>query len=1020
MSVLATALLAVAVWWGFGFSSGPVSRGAVRRQLEQARTLLQQKPAEAERIARDALRQLPDSPEGLLVAGQAAILQGRLDEALKDFERLPESGDLAPSGWAIAASQLQKAGRLAEAETWWLKVLRVDASPNPRIEYAKLLCWSGRFAEGRQQLEQTLEAPGLPVLHLVWAARPDVLLDPRMAEQLGRWREAYPSDPLLPLGLGAYAEIQGRWSEAEARYAESLALSPVVVEAQLRQGRRLLESSAEQWSRWLERLSPETLKLCQQRSEYWVQVGLRAQAARADLLALQAFVAALEIDPLDRTAAYQAGILAERAGGSRNADEILAPFAARMLARSRRLDRLKFEIDKVTDRTATPETLRDIAALYAQLGHKREGIAWYRQAILADGRLLESTRTLYAELSRPDEPLPTLLAGEREEVTARLTADTSPRTPEQAFLAALLRRERPDVPLAPGSPAETGIASHGQGSIHFREEAKALGIEFRYQNAHDPARVAMRMQEFTGGGAGWLDYDRDGRLDLFAVQGTPWPAGQADTPRLARDAPAPTLRDQLYRQTKDRFQAVTTAALPPEGDYGQGVAAGDINEDGFPDLFVGNVGSDRLLRNLGDGTFEDISAEAGITARDWTTSVCIADLTGDGLSDLYAATYAEGANVYTEICRDQDGTERSCKPTIFSAAPDRFYVNAGDGSFREEAAARGFIGEDGRGLGVVAFDADDSGRLSLFVANDGTANFFFGPVEPAAEPAAESASPSVAGRTFEEQGLAAGLAFDEFGKPSASMGIAAGDVDRNGFLDFLVTNYYLESNTFYSGQGPGQFLDLTRDTGLREPSLHQLGFGTQFGDFDLDGWEDALVSNGHEGDYRDLNIPFAMPPQVFRNRGREGRGGTFEELPSSNVGRYFEGEYLGRGLTKGDWNRDGMTDVVITHLDAPLALLTNTSRRAGAAVGVTLVGTTAARIPIGTRVTVNGLTQQLTGGDGYLASNERRLIFAVGDAKAMDLEVRWPSGATVQWKGLPVSADLVLVEGAEAPLPLPR
>lgn len=999
-------------------SSGPVSRGAVRRQLEQARTLLQQQPAEAERIARDALRQLPDSPEGLLVAGQAAILQGRLDEALKDFERLPDSGDLAPSGWAIAASQLQKAGRLADAEAWWLKVLRVDPSANPRIEYAKLLCWTGRFAEGRQQLEQTLDAPGLPVLHLVWAARPDVLLDPRMAEQLGHWREAHPADPLLPLGLGAYAEIQGRWSEAETRYAESLALSPVVIEAQLRQGRRLLESSADQWSRWLERLAPETLALCQQRSEYWVQVGLRAQAARADLLALQAFVAALEIDPLDRTAAYQAGILAERVGGSRNADEILAPFAARMLARSRRLDRLKFEIDKVTDRTATPETLRDIAALYAQLGHKHEGLAWYRQAVLADGRLLESSRTLYAELSRPDEPLPTLLAGEREEVTTRLAADTSPRTPEQAFLAALLRRERPNVPFAAEAP--TGTASQAHGSIHFREEARTLGIDFRYHNAHDPARVAMRMQEFTGGGAGWLDYDRDGRLDLFAVQGTPWPAGQAAPPAPAPDAPAPTLRDQLYRQANDRFQAVTVLALPVEGNYGQGVAAGDINEDGFPDLFVGNVGPDRLLRNLGDGTFEDISAEAGITAGDWTTSVCIADLTGDGLSDLYAATYAEGLNVYTEICRDQDGTERSCKPTIFDAAPDRFYVNTGDGQFREEAAARGLVGDDGRGLGLVAFDADHSGRLSLFVANDGTANFFFAPAEAGGEPSVESASPSPVGRTFEEQGLAAGLAFDEFGKPSASMGVAAGDVDRNGFLDFLVTNYYLESNTFYSGQGPGQFLDLTRDTGLREPSLHQLGFGTQFGDFDLDGWDDALVSNGHEGDYRDLNIPFAMPPQVFRNRGSEGRGGMFEELSSSNVGRYFEGEYLGRGLAKGDWNRDGLTDIVITHLDAPLALLTNTSRPAGAAVGITLVGTTAPRIPIGTRVTVNGITQQLTGGDGYLASNERRLIFAVGDAKTIDLEVHWPGGATEKWAGLPPAADLMLVEGAAAPLSLPR
>jgi hypothetical protein len=380
----------------------------------------------------------------------------------------------------------------------------------------------------------------------------------------------------------------------------------------------------------------------------------------------------------------------------------------------------------------------------------------------------------------------------------------------------------------------------------------------------------------------------------------------------------------------------------------------------------------------------------------------LADLNGDGLPDIYDVNYLQGADVYERVC-GEGGKPRACTPAAFEPQPDRFYLNLGDGRFEERTEAAGLNVAGGNGLGIVAGDVDGSGRLSLFVANDEDANFCF--INETAKPGAEP--------RFVERGVLAGLAYDGDGKALACMGVAAGDADGDGKLDLYVTNFYEEPNTLYL-QGPGgMFVDATSASGLRAPSYRMLGFGTQFIDGELDGELDLVVTNGHIDDLSYQQVPFEMPPQYFRGLG----GGKFVERPAAELGEFFQGKYLGRGLARLDWNRDGREDFVVSHLDAPAALVANVSADTGHYLALQLRGVKSARDAIGATVTIvaggRRRTQWLTAGDGYQASNQRQLVFGLGaEERVKKLQIRWPSGLRQEFANLPAVQALILVEGS--------
>ena len=351
----------------------------------------------------------------------------------------------------------------------------------------------------------------------------------------------------------------------------------------------------------------------------------------------------------------------------------------------------------------------------------------------------------------------------------------------------------------------------------------------------------------------------------------------------------------------------------------------------------------------------------------------------------------------------------ACHPNEFAAEGDRWWRGDGAGGFVEATRRGGFEVPDGKGLGIVAGCFSEPGPLQVFVANDAVANFLF------------VATSDQEATVFREQALVRGLAVDRDGRTQACMGVAAGDADGDGRLDLFVTNFADESNAFYR-QGKGLvFTDAAHLAGLREPGWRMLGFGTQFLDADLDGDLDLVVANGHVDDLQRLNQPYRMRPQLFRNIG----GGRFNELQSHTLGEYFERELLGRGLARGDFDRDGRDDFAVSHLQQPVALLVNRTQEAGQWLAVRLVATSTARDAIGARVTVvDGewtRTRHLTAGDGYQASNQRQLTIGLGDRRSVELlRVDWPSGRSTALHDVRAGGELVIVEGRGRGHRLPR
>ncbi|MEO8494903.1 MAG: CRTAC1 family protein, partial [Planctomycetota bacterium] len=492
---------------------------------------------------------------------------------------------------------------------------------------------------------------------------------------------------------------------------------------------------------------------------------------------------------------------------------------------------------------------------------------------------------------------------------------------------------------------------------------------------------------------GALDYDLDGWPDLYLTQGGP-------LPRL-EPVPAHDYQDRLFRGLDgESFADVSVASHVDDKLYSQGVAVGDFDADGFPDLYIANIGPNVLYRNNGDGTFQEVSTQSGTQGNAWTSSCLMADLNGDTLPDIYAVNYIGGDKLYTQKCQVNSTTR--CAPVEHPAEQDRVYLNAGDGMFIDVTDRCGVIASEGRGLGIVAANFDDSRRLSVFVANDMSANFFFQNLTPV--PGDEP--------VFVERAILNGLGYNSAGRSQASMGIAAGDANQDGLLDLFVTTFYKDSNTLFRQLPDGAFRDDTAASMLGQASFYMLGWGTQFVDAELDGIPDLLVTNGHVHDPWVKETPYYMQPQFFRGHG----AGRFEEVPAHQLGSYFEGKYLGRAMARLDWNRDGLEDVCIGHLDSPVALLSNETVNPGHWLSLSLVGVDSSRDAIGTVVTLTTgsrtSVRQLTAGDGFQCSNERRLVFGLGDTAVVDqLLVQWPSGLKQSFTDLASDQELMIVEG---------
>lgn len=509
------------------------------------------------------------------------------------------------------------------------------------------------------------------------------------------------------------------------------------------------------------------------------------------------------------------------------------------------------------------------------------------------------------------------------------------------------------------------------------------GVDFSYRNGEDQGHYAIL--ESLGGGVAVLDFDRDGRPDLFC------PGGGTFEEEVPVGFPG-----QLFRNL-DGVEMLAVADVAGEGFparcYNHGAFAADFNNDGFPDVLVTGYGGLHLWQNQGDGTFIEVHSQVGLDDRQWSSAAAWGDFNNDGALDLYVAHYVDWSFDNHPFCRGRSAEERDiCPPREYAGLPDTLYLSNQDGTFRD-ATEQSQLRGDGKGLGVLVADLDNNGFVDIYVANDTTDNFLYANDGSAA---------------LREIATIAGVATDKTGVPNGSMGVDLLDFNQSGRPDIWVTNYEREDFALYRNEGPSAFLHVSDIAGLNVLGGLFVGFGTVCADLDLDGQEDILVNNGHVIIHPTAS-PRAQLPLVMLADNRR-----FQRMPFE-AGSYMMSPHEGRGLALADLDGDGDLDAIFSNLNAPLAILRNDLSSPSNWLQVHLVGTRSARDAIGAAATVTVGDRQLMrirkGGGSYMSTSQEALAWGLGEAQRVEkLTVRWPSGTKTVLENIDVNQTLILVE----------
>lgn len=927
-------------------------------------------------LQRDNVEPIAGNPnvEALLLAGESATQLQRYDDALSFYARVPDDASKsAVARWAAGEIHLHL-GQTGAAFAAITASLQRDPDLMPAHQRMIELCNElGRRRESLPSLMFMLRSHQIRREYLLFLG--NLTKATYSAERLAAYKKQTPDDLMPNLALAQLAIEAGALSEADRLLAALLAEQPDLLEAHVQQGFVLLEIDRSRLDDWHRKLPAEA----DDHPDIWFVRAASLRETQPDQ-AIRCFAEAIRRDPNHlKSHAAMAEMLARQ-----DMPQRAEPFANRL----QQLQQLNITLERIYQSPEDPSLLQSAAELSWQLGRLWECVGWCIVAKTGFPQLdwpAKITNRVYAQPHPPDMP---------QTIVDHNLVLTNPWLNDYPLPSSFATAPRQN-PIAVNRPGSAG-------KIAFRDIAAEVGLQFEFDNHRSGSHQGHRMYQTTGGGIGVVDYDNDGRPDLFFTQGGDFPA----------DPSSDSHRDSMFanRPTEDglRMKDVTAVAGLDDHAFGQGVAVGDINGDGFDDLYVGNIGENQLWINRGDGTFAN--GNNLLPADDsWTSSVMIADLNLDSRPEIYDANYLAGTEVYRRMCQI-GGEPRSCSPLDFTPAADRLLSMDADGKLRSVELDESMRGNS---FGLVAMQMAGQKEPSLFVAADQQANLL-GKVE--------FIDGDRDNFTLKNRAILNGCAYDNDGRAQACMGIAAGDADGDGEIDLYVTNFYDEYNTLYLQTG-GLFSDRTAGSGTIAATKPQLGFGTQFFDAQRDGVPDLFVINGHIDDQTHVGVPESMPPQFFQGLGQ----GHFEWKPCPEASESSYADYrcqnrIGRSLVTVDIDLDGKVDLVSGHLeDTAASLVRNECEPIGSYLQLRLVGTRSDRNAFFTRATLRGgdyeQQLQLTAGSGYQASNQRVLNFAIPAAQLpaenkLQLSIQWPSGLEETHHQLKADRCYLAVEAA--------
>ena len=894
-----------------------------------------------------------------LARGVCARELGRSQEAFDAWRLLDSKSAAGKRAAAYRVSLARQTGRYSEALGVRAEDLpeEGDVAARAMEDYLFLLRIQGRDTEARRIMTRRLgrSSDVLADLRALWSQGHDAYPIHAARRALDQAASTAAGDVGVRLGWVHSALREDRLDEAE-RQLEACVMKPESARAIALTGLQvgLARGDVERVAESVQRLRGQDLELVE-----WLRLQAWAGERLGDTaLEEKALAAWLELESAQPRALERLAQLRDRQGAADGARALRARKATR--------DQAERTYERLVNSEDAAKSVPELARLAEVLGLREEASACYR-LILRDSPGDGDARAALTRLGGQPSGARADRGEIREELLARLSA-------------------------AHG----VGMASNAAGREvrvpRYTDEAASSGLGFTFENGDTPEH---QMPETMSGGVGVFDLDNDGLLDVYAAQGGRFPP-----------LPGAPIGDRIFRnlgagQFADVSSACGLLAMP--GGYTHGVCVGDVNNDGHDDLFITRWRQYALYLNKG-GHLEDATQAWGLGgAQGWPTSAAFADLDGDGDLDLYVCHYVIWDEKNPVLCKGPAGKPTFCSPAGFPAEADHLFRNDGD-RFTDVSEAAGIRAgdRDGRGLGVIAADLDEDGRVDLFVANDTTANLLFR---------------NLGDLRFEERALAAGVAANAEGGLLAGMGVAHGDLDGDGLPDLGVTNYYGECTTFYKNFGMGQFSDLTAAIGLGGPTRYRLGFGLTFADMNNDQFVDVVQANGHVEDF-ERAFPYAMPAQLLLGNG-EGRlrDVTEQAGPPWQVARF------GRGLAVADLDNDGRLEALLVDLRGPMSWIKPSPEAGGDGVGrylsLELVGTVSNRDAVGARVEVEvgsrRLVQHRFGGGSYLSAGDSRLHFGMGEAERVErVTVAWPSGKESRFEGVATSARYRVVEGKDA------